>query len=675
MSVEKRAKYVNYSELSSDDDEVEAVKKQNKTLAKAFATLSLPILQKRCVHKTCIRPSVAIQACLGLFARKPIVQGDVIALLSFDEPTREPLKHAVKLHSAKYQAYNKVAVDALGNHNRSDNGWAANDGGVELVNGEWTARVHPLNNARIEEFKCHENWPITVLVASQKIETGSEIFVSYGNEFDWVHAQSASELRVFQDYNVKNNVEFLEESAEGHQEWVPGCITEKYDMGANEPCEYQIQYLNGLVNAVKRVSALNMKPVSSSSARVRGADTGGSHALSVAPQSGYQQRKAPSTNVQGRIDKNTEGGCSSRKAGRNVAAGSRGRGGGSSSKPAGRNVAAGSRGRGGGSSSKPAGRGRGGGSRSKQAAGSVHQDTVYGPIELSRHIADDDIDIQTYSGYWKLLLQTPSYVNKPDELVVLRESNVELTLADFKTLQANTWVNDAILTWWIKSYWKHSLARLRHVQSTKSNVGVADSFFYEKLKRIHDGKDAAAEYARMDTKMSNWTGMEELTESNWYGRLIMVVNIANAHWFLLCIDFDQVDAQRKAHLTVYDSARNKTTSNEPYVPIISKWLAWHRCEPLSVSINTDCPQQANDYDCGLFVAVNAALLSLRINPEGAYTQKDVSKFRVWLAREIERRANFPAASHDQSGEDEVMEIKPVRPTGLPLSRNMYLLRM
>ena len=192
--------------------------------------------------------------------------------------------------------------------------------------------------------------------------------------------------------------------------------------------------------------------------------------------------------------------------------------------------------------------------------------------------------------------QVPAYVLSNDEEmeverlwdesdgsgVVRMYENIPLSVKDLKTLRGSCWLNDEV----VNSY-GCLLSQL------DDSILIHNSFFLTLLsQRTSSGAINLPKIDRIH-KRKNVTSI--FTKS----KILIPVNINNAHWVCYCIDNQQHT------ITYYDSF-----PHSQFNPLLSEYLEEElkRAPIPGVEAYTEevakCPQQQNGVDCGAFMLMN-----------------------------------------------------------------------
>jgi len=270
----------------------------------------------------------------------------------------------------------------------------------------------------------------------------------------------------------------------------------------------------------------------------------------------------------------------------------------------------------------------------------MHEDTEdviltqgSGAARPGRHLVSDVDAFESegsdcVSDYWNRELD-------PDETIsTLKNNTIEVKRCDLATLNIRTDLNDVVINGYLHLIAKQSQAN-QDSTPRPPKVWAASTFFYQKLK---EGGHSA---------VSRWTNDKKCPGGLFsFDIMIVPVHINKNHWACGILDF------RKRTIELLDSIGTKkgsgyVSSEVTFYPVMLKYLAAEakaRKTPnftidawLSVT-STNCPQQTNNKDCGVYLLKVAHSRSL--HTQFNFDEHNVPYFRALITLELARASCF-----------------------------------
>ena len=241
-----------------------------------------------------------------------------------------------------------------------------------------------------------------------------------------------------------------------------------------------------------------------------------------------------------------------------------------------------------------------------------------------------------------------------DDTVLAKGFNTRILGRDMKTLAPTGKLNDQVMTFYLDMLVKRTSTKRRAIEHlgtyfdvklcNKDEFGkVAASGRFERPMRKKDYKKY--------TSMINYKGIQRWTQRmDIFRRRIVLIPIHDPvmkHWWLLELRIEPVHnapknrPKHKVTLWYHESLtggfykRQKLKQYQAWVQIeyyhcYGMFLGKIECQSAS-----SCKQE-NDYDCGVFVLVNAFCSCYGINPHNFSSQSKIDEFRVHIANSIDR---------------------------------------
>lgn len=206
----------------------------------------------------------------------------------------------------------------------------------------------------------------------------------------------------------------------------------------------------------------------------------------------------------------------------------------------------------------------------------------------------------------KDLSSVKSTLQRHDNAILFSKDNIEVTIRDFKTLAPRRWLNDTIIEFFMK-----------YIEWNVPQTVAFNSFFYSNLsQRGYQG-------------VRRWMKRKKVEIKN-LKKIFVPINLNESHWALGFIDIQGKRIIYVDSLSQGPSSMSLTILNnlKSYVIEESKNTIGEGFE----LIHSDCPQQPNGFDCGIYVCMNALYLSK--DSELTFTSKDAVNMRNYIGHLI-----------------------------------------
>lgn len=199
-----------------------------------------------------------------------------------------------------------------------------------------------------------------------------------------------------------------------------------------------------------------------------------------------------------------------------------------------------------------------------------------------------------------------STLKRKDNAVLFNKDNIEVSIRDFKTLAPKRWLNDTIIEFFMKN-----------VEWNTPQTVAFNSFFYSNLsQRGHQG-------------VRRWMKRKKV-EIKDLKKIFTPINLNQSHWALGLIDLE-----RKRIIYVDSLSRGPSSSSLAILNNLKDYVIEESKSTMGQDfelVHGNCPQQANGYDCGIFVCLNALYLSQ--DSELTFNGKDAANMRNYIAHRI-----------------------------------------
>lgn len=209
----------------------------------------------------------------------------------------------------------------------------------------------------------------------------------------------------------------------------------------------------------------------------------------------------------------------------------------------------------------------------------------------------------------------------------MEHRNIPLRRADAARLLPGQWLNDEVINGYINLLSDRNERRVAANPDHHPRVYFQSTFFYAKLCPPRLGYDYVG--------VRRWTRKVDVFS---YDLFVVPINVANTHWALAALDF------RSRTVSYYDSLGSRAST---VVDALLRWVGDEakqrgKAEVLdtldawtTVQHGSDCPQQENSDDCGVFACRFAeALEAGRGGEVWAWGGRHITYFRRRMCAEL-----------------------------------------
>ena len=253
----------------------------------------------------------------------------------------------------------------------------------------------------------------------------------------------------------------------------------------------------------------------------------------------------------------------------------------------------------------------------------------------------------------------------PDETIcTLKDNTIQVQRRDMVTLNIETDLNDVVINGYLHLITKQSQAN--QVTTPKlPKVWAPSTFFYPKMKRA--GHPA----------VKRWTNRLPGGLFS-FDIMIVPVHINLNHWACGIIDFRKKSVELHDSLGVKKGSGYSSTETD-FFPLMRSYLSEEAAATKTPNFDiskwtdvtsTNCPQQDNINDCGVFLLKVAHYRSLEL--QFNFDKRNMPYFRALITLELARKGCFEGeACGDGSVQDQTTQLpavsttSPPNPTALP----------
>lgn len=197
-------------------------------------------------------------------------------------------------------------------------------------------------------------------------------------------------------------------------------------------------------------------------------------------------------------------------------------------------------------------------------------------------------------------------LQRNDNSIISKQTNLDITVRDFKTLAPRRWLNDTIIEYF-----------MQEIEGMAPKTVAFNSFFYTSLsERGYQG-------------VRRWMKRKKMTITD-LDRIFVPINLNQSHWAL-----GMIDIPRKRIIYVDSLSHGPNAMSFAILSDLQKYVIEESKHSIGEDFelsHVDCPQQPNGFDCGIYVCMNTLYLSQ--NSALTFTSEDATRMRTYISHLI-----------------------------------------